>query len=139
MAYTYDVHSPYELVLIRNASSKWTGKDLLKSADEIVADDDFSPTYDWIYDLRLAHSTAISVVELERIVERFRAYRERGLVADGYTSVFVGTDDDLQHAARLLQKRSDRPDDRFAIVETLDGARHRLGIDASATEIGLAE
>lgn len=139
MAYTYDLHSAHRLVLIRNASSKWTGVDMLHSAEEVVGDDGFAPDYDWVYDLRLVHSTVISVVKLEQIVKRFRAFRERGLVAGDHTSIFVGTDDDLTHAVGLLQKRSDRPDDRFAVVETLEDARRRLGIDASAAEIGLTE
>jgi len=112
---------------------------MLDSAEEVVEDDRFAPDYDWIYDLRLVHSTVISVVELERIVKRFRAFRERGLVAGNHTSIFVGTDDDLTHAVALFQKRSDRPDDRFAVVETPEDARRRLDIDASAAEIGLTE
>jgi hypothetical protein len=139
VAYTYTLNSAHRLVIIRNASSKWTGADILASAEEVTADDDFAPDYDWIYDLRFIHGTAISVVELERIVERFRTYRDRGVVAGDHASVFVGTDDDLRHAAALFRKRSDRPDDRFAVVETPEEARRRLGIDASATEIGLTE
>lgn len=139
MAYTYDFNATHRFVLIRNASSKWTGGDLLRSAEAVVADDGFASDYDWVYDLRLVHATAISVVELEQIVKRFRTYRERGVVDGDHTFVFVGTDDDLQHAAALLRKRSDRPDDRLAVVETLDDARRRLDIDASAAEIGLAE
>ena len=139
MAYTYDFNSTHRLALIRNASSKWTGVDMLKSAEAVVADEAFAPDYDWIYDLRLVHSTAISVVELERIVKHFRTYRDHGVVDGDHASVFVGTDDDLKHAAALLRRRSDRPDDRFAVVETLEEARRQLGIDASATELGLAE
>jgi hypothetical protein len=139
VAYTYDLNSTHGFVLIRNASSKWTGADMLQSAEEVVTDDDFAADYDWIYDLRLIHSTVISVVELEQILKRFRTFQDRGLVDADRSSVFVGTDDDLQHAATLLQKRSDRPDHRFSIVETLDDARRQLSIDASATEIGLAD
>lgn len=136
MAYTYDLNPTHRLVLIRNASSKWTGDDMLRSAEAVVGDDGFAPDYDWVYDLRLVHSTAISVAKLERVVRRFRAYREQGVVDGRHASIFVGTESDLQHAAALLQKRSDRPDDRFAVVETLEEARRELGIDASATEIG---
>lgn len=139
MAYTYDLHPSHRLVLIRNASSKWTGVDMLHSAEEVVEDDGFASDYDWIYDLRFVHSTVISVVELEQIVKRFRTFRERGLVDGDHTSVFVGTDDDLTHAVALFQKRSDRPDDRVAVVETPEDARRWLDIDASAAEIGLTE
>ena len=138
MAYTYDFNSTHRFVVIRNASSKWTGDDILESAEEIVADDGFASDYDWIYDLRFVHSTVISVVEMERMVERFRVFRERGLVDEESRSVIVGTETDLEYTGTLYQKKANRPDKRFAIVETIEEARRWLGIEAT-TEIGLTE
>jgi len=139
VAYTYDFNSTYGLVIIRNASSKWTGLDMLESREEVVADDRFEPTDDWIYDLRFIHATVISVVELEQIVKRFRLYRDDGLVDETSRSVIVGTDADLQYAGALYKKKASRSDERFAVVETIEEARHWLGIEASASEIGLID
>ncbi len=139
MAYTYEFNSTHGLVIIRNASSKWTGTDILESAEEIVADDRFAPDYDWLYDLRFVHNIVISVVEMEQVIERFRLFREDGLVDPGARSVIVGADEDLRHTGALYQKRSDRPDDLFAVVETVKEARKWLGIDEPASEIGLTD
>ena len=139
MAYTYEFNTTYGLVIIRNASSKWTGKDMLQSAEEIVADDRFEPDYDWVYDLRFIHNTVISVVEMEQIIERFRLYREDDLVDPDSRSVIVGTDEDLYHTGRLYQKRSERSDELFVVVETIEEARRWLGIDEPASEIGLMD
>ena len=136
MAYTYEFNASHGLVIIRNASSKWTGKDILKSAEEVIADEGFEPDYDWVYDLRFIRDTVVSVVEMEQIVERFRLFRDDGLVAPDRRSVFVGTDEDLRHTAALYQKRSSQPDGLMAVVETLEEARQWLGIDAPASEIG---
>lgn len=139
MAYTYEFNAPHGLVIIRNASSKWTGTDILESAEEIVADDRFAPDYDWLYDLRFVHNIVISVVEMEQVIERFRLFREDGLVDPGTRSVIVGADEDLYHTGTLYQKRSDRPDDLFTVVETIEEARKWLGIDEPASEIGLTD
>lgn len=139
MAYTYDFNSTYGLVVIRNASSKWTGLDMLESREEVIADDRFEPDYDWIYDLRFVHATVISVVELEQIVERFRLYRDDDLVAETSRSVLVGTDEDLQYVGSLYKQKASRPDELFAIVETIEEARNWLGIEASASEIGVSD
>lgn len=139
MAYTYDINSTHGLVIIRNASSKWTGPDILESADEIIRDDRFAPDYDWVYDLRFVHETVISVVEMEQIVERFRLYREDGFVDPESRSVIVGSQEDLHHTGTLYQKRSGRPDELFVTVETMEEARQWLGIDEPASEIGLTQ
>lgn len=139
MAYTYTLNSTHRLVIIRNASSKWTGTDILESAEEIVTDDGFAPNYDWAYDLRFVNSTVISVVQMERMVERFRVFRERGLVDAESRTVIVGTGQDLEYTGALYQKKADRPDDRFAIVQTIEEARQWLGLEASAAQIGLTE
>jgi len=139
VAYTYDINSTHRLVIIRNASSTWTGADILDSGEEIVADEQFGPNYDWVYDLRFVHSTVITVVEMEQIVERFRLYQNDGLVGQRGRSVIVGTDEDLRYTATLYQKKSDLPDARFAIVETVEEARKWLGIEDTAAEIGLTQ
>ncbi len=137
MAYTYDLNSDHGLVIIRNASSKWTGADVLESAEEIIADDQFAPDYAWIYDLRFIHSTVITVVEMEQIVKHFRVYQNDGLIGEEGRSVLVGTDEDLQYTGALYQQKANCPDDRFTVVETVDDARRWLGIKESAAEIGL--
>jgi hypothetical protein len=139
VAYTYNINPTHGLVIIRNASSEWTGEDILESAGDIVGDDRFAPDYDWVYDLRFVHNTAISVVEMEQIVERFRLYREDGLVDPDSRSVIVGSQDDLHHTGLLYQKRSGRPDELFVTVETMEEARRWLGIDEPASEIGLVD
>ena len=139
MAYTYDFNSTHRLVIIRNASSKWTGADILDSAEEIVADEQFAPDYDWVYDLRFIHNTVITVVEMEQIVERFRLYRNDGLVDEDSRSILVGTDENLHYTGTLYQKKSERADDQFAIVETMEEAREWLGLEDTAAEIGLTQ
>lgn len=137
MAYTYEVNATYGFVIIRNASSKWTGRDMLASADEIVSDDRFTPDCDWVYDLRFVHNTVVSVVQMEQVIERFRLYRDDGLVNEDSRSVIVGAGEDLRHTGALYQKRAGRPDELFTVVETIEEARRWLGIDAPASEIGL--
>ncbi len=137
MAYTYDFNATHGLVIIRNASSKWTGADVLEGAEEIIDDDQFAPHYDWVYDLRFIHSAVITVVEMEQIVERVRIYQEDGLVGERGRSVLVGTDEDLKYTGSLYQEKADCSDERFAIVETVEDARKWLGIEEPAAEIGL--
>lgn len=135
MAYTYDLNPTHGLVLLRNASSKWTGRDVLQSADDVIDDDRFAADYDWVYDLRFAHSVVITVVELEQIVERFRLYRDDDLVAGESRSVIVGEDDDLKYAGRLYQQKAGLPDHRFAAVDTLEAARRWLGLEGTTASL----
>jgi len=139
VAYTYDLNSTHGLVIIRNASSKWTGTDVLEGADDIVAEEAFAPNFDWVYDLRFIHSTVITVVEMEQIVERFRLYRDDGIIGPKSRSVLVGSDEDLRYTGTLYQKKADCSDERFAIVETVDEARKWLGIEDTAADVGLTQ
>jgi hypothetical protein len=139
VSYTYDLNPTHGLVIIRNASSKWTGTDVLEGAEEIVAVDAFAPNFDWVYDLRFIHSTVITVVEMEQIVERFRLYQNDGIVGPKSRSVVVGADEDLRYTGALYQKKADCSDARFTIVETVEEARTWLGIEEPAAEIGLAQ
>lgn len=135
VAYDYDLHPQHGLVLIRGAGPKWTGRDILESAEEIVTDDRFSPGYDWVYDVRFVHQTVITTDEMERIVEQFRLYQEKGQVASTSRSVIVGTDDDLRFSGTLYQHKRNRPDDQFTIVHTLEEAWDWLGIEDPASEL----
>jgi hypothetical protein len=139
VAYTYDVNSTYGFVVIRNASSKWTGADVLESGEEVAADDRVEPGYDRIFDLRFIHATVVTVVEMEQIVEQARLCRKDGLLGETSRAVLVGTDEDLRYAGDLYRRKADRPDALFNVVETMEEARRWLGIEASASEIGLAD
>ena len=135
MAYDYEIHPQHGLVLIRGVGVKWTGRDILESAEAIVADDDFAPGYDWVYDVRSVHQTVMTSDEMDRIVERFRTYQETGQVDAESCSVIVGTDKDLHFSGTLYQHKANRPDDQFTIVPTLDDAWEWLGVEAPASEL----
>lgn len=135
MAYRYDLHPSHGLVVIRAQGAKWTGEDILESADEIVADDRFGPDYDWIYDVRYVHHTVIDVEEMERIVDQFRTFREKGQVDPNSNSVIVGSDDDVHFTGTLYQYKSNRTEEQFRIVDTMEEALRWLGVEASAAEI----
>ncbi|PQJ35317.1 hypothetical protein BSZ35_12540 [Salinibacter sp. 10B] len=135
MAYRYNLHPSYGLVVIRAQGAKWTGEDILESADEIVADDQFAPDYDWIYDMRYVHHTVIDVEEIERIVDRFRAFREKGRVDSNSNSVIVGSDEDVHFTGILYQYKSNRTESQFQIVDTMEAALHWLGVETAASEL----
>lgn len=135
MAYRYHLHPPHGLVVIRGEGAKWTGEDILESADEVVTDDQFAPDYDWIYDMRYVHHTVIGVEEMERIVDQFRVFREKKWVDPETHSVIVGSDDDLHFTGTLYQYRSNRTERQFQIVDTMEEALRWLGVEASVSEI----
>jgi hypothetical protein len=139
VSYTYDVRPAYGLVLIRSDGARWTGRDLLKSGEEIVADDQFSPEYDWLYDVRFVHQTIITTEEMERVLERFRTFREEGRVDPDSRSVIVGMDADLRASGLLYQHKAGRSDDQLAIVNTLEEALEWLGVDCPASELEPSE
>lgn len=129
MPYTYHLPPAYDLVLIRATGTRWTGRDLLESGEAVVADEQFVPHYDWVYDVRFVHQTVITTEEMQRVVERFRAFREEGRVDPDSRSVIVGMDEDMRTSGLLYQHKAGRSDDQFAIVDTMEGARRWLGVD----------
>jgi hypothetical protein len=135
VAYRYHLHPSHNLVVIRGKGAKWTGEDILKSADEIVADDQFTPGYDWIYDVRYVHHTVIDVEGMERIVDQFRIFREKGQVDPNGNSVIVGSDEDVHFTGTLYRYKSNRTERQFQIVDTMEEALRWLGVEASAAEI----
>ncbi len=135
MAYRYNLHPPHGLVVIRGEGAKWTGEDILESANEIVSDEQFAPGFDWIYDMRYVHQTVITVEEMEQIVERFRVLREKGRVDPDGNSVIVGTDEDIHFTGTLYQYKSNRTEHQFQIVDTMEEALRWLGVEASVSEI----
>jgi hypothetical protein len=139
VAYTYDFKPAYDLVLIRSDGIRWTGRDLLESGEEIVADDQFCAHYDWLYDARLVHQTVITTEEMERVLERFRAFREEDRVDPGSRSVIVGMDEDLRASGILYQHKAGRSDDQLAIVDTLEEALQWLGVECPASALEPAE
>lgn len=134
MPYDYDVHTTEEFVLIRGVGSQWTGRDILASAEQIIADDRFAPDHDWIYDVRFVHQTVITTEEMERIVEQFRRYQETGQVDPESRSVIVGTDENLRFSGTLYKYKADRREGQLEIKETLDEALDWLGLDREAVE-----
>jgi len=134
VAYRYTLHPPHALVVIRGVGAKWTGEDILASANEIVADDQFAPDYDWVYDMRYVHQTVITVEEMERIVDRFRTFREQGRVDAESNSVIVGSDENLHFTGTLYQYKSNRTESQFQIVDTMEAALHWLGVETAASE-----
>lgn len=135
VAYRYHLHPSHSLVVIRGKGAKWTGEDILESADEVVSDEQFAPGYDWIYDMRYVHHTVIDVEEMERIVDTFRVFREREQVDPDSNSVIVGSDDDLHFTGTLYQYKSNRTERQFQIVDTMEEALRWLGVEAPVAEI----
>jgi len=139
VSYTYEIIADYDLVLIRSTGIRWTGRDLLESGEEIVADEQFVPDYDWLYDVRSVHQTVITTDEMQRVVERFRTYRAEGRVDPDSRSVIVGMDEDLRASGLLYQHKAGRADDQLAIVDTLEEARQWLGIDGPVSVLEPSE
>lgn len=139
MAYTYDVKPAYDLVVIRSEGTRWTGRDLLESGEEVVADDRFCSHYDWLYDARFVHRTVITTEEMERVLERFRTFREEGRVDPDSRSVIVGMDEDLRASGLLYQHKAGRSNDQLAIVDTLEEALQWLGVECPASALEPSE
>ena len=139
MPYTYHLTPAHDLVLIRATGTRWTGRDLLESGKAVVADEQFVPHYDWVYDVRFVHQTVITTEEMERVVERFRGFREEGRVDPDTRSVIVGMDEDMRASGILYQYRAGRSDEQFAIVDTMEAARRWLGIDCPASALEPSE
>lgn len=135
MSYTYDLNSEHGLVVIRVTDHRWTGADLLDSAEEVVSDDQFAPGYDWVYDARSVRVTVIGPEDMERVVDRFRTYREEGRVDSDSRSVIITGEENIQMTGVLYKYRSNRSDNQFEIVDTLEEARRWLGIEKTPSEI----
>lgn len=129
MAYTYEIDSTQGIVLIRPKGVTWTAADILDSAKTVVTDDQFSPEYNWIYDLRFVANTIIDSDGLDRIVGQFRQYRQEGTVEKDTRSVIVTKDEDVRSTGLLYQHKADRSEGTFRIVDTLDEARAWLEIE----------
>lgn len=129
MAYTYEIDSTQGIVLVQPKGAAWTPADILDSAKAVVTDDQFSPEYDWIYDLRFVANTIIDSDGLDRLVEQFRRYREEGTVEEDTRSVIVTKDEDVRSTALLYRHKADRPEGTLRIVDTLDEARAWLEIE----------
>ena len=139
MAYTYDIKPAYDLVLIRSDGTRWTGRDLLESGEEVVADDRFVPHYDWLYDVRFVHQTIITTEEMEQVLDRFRTFRENGRVDPDSRSVIVGMDEDLRASGLLYRHKAGRSDDQLAIVDTLEEALQWLGVECPVSALEPSE
>lgn len=129
MAYTYEIDSTQGLVLVRAKGSTWTAADIIDSAKAVVTDDQFSPDYDWIYDIRFVANTIIDSEGMDRILEQFREYRERGTVDRNSRSVIVTKDEDVRSTGLLYQHKADRPEGTLRIVDTLEEARAWLELE----------
>lgn len=134
MPYDYDVHPTEGFVLIRGVGAKWTGEDILESAEEVVADDRFAPDYDWLYDMRFVHQTVITTGEMEQIVDLFQEFQDAGKVDSDSQSVIVGADENLRFSGTLYQYKADRSEGQLEIVDTLDEALDWLGLERKAVE-----
>lgn len=135
MSYVYDFNSSHGFVIIRGTGHRWTGADILDSAEEIVSDDRFAPGYDWVYDVRSAQVTVIGPEDMERVVDLFRTYRKEGRVNSDSRSVIITGEESIRMTGVLYKYRSNRSDDQFAIVDTLEEARRWLGIEKIPSEI----